>query len=152
VPISKRQHCALRLVFGVATNSALAKATHDLKDFNAKLKKMKFKQTDIRLFTKALFHTKLYYFLNGTAPTWFVGSANASSAIEGDRHELMIRLTGRHDALFNYVRAVNDAAVPVGENPKLPRGPAREMRSFFLNGSLCYRPAALALSRPPVAG
>jgi hypothetical protein len=81
------------------------------------------------------FHPKLFYFLHGTHPVWFIGSANPGSA----RHELMVRLTGRHDALSAYVDAVFDKAFDVKkkEQPKVEIG---TLRDFFLTGYLCHKP------------
>ncbi|WP_164040650.1 hypothetical protein, partial [Serratia marcescens] len=44
------------------------------------------------------FHTKLFRILRRTHPVWYVGSANPGSK----RHEMMVRLSGRHEALMAY--------------------------------------------------
>jgi hypothetical protein len=139
-PTSIRKRCRLRLIFGVTTYSGLAAASEALAKFRKHLVSLGYRNPEIRLFTKSLFHTKLYLFVSGTWPTWFVGSANASGAISGDRHELMIQMRGRHDALSRYIDAVAEVAIPVGGRIDIPAGASRDMRSFFLKGSLCYRP------------
>jgi hypothetical protein len=87
-------------------------------------------------------HTKLYHFLRGTQPGWFVGSANLSGAIEGDRHEMMVRLAGSHEALQAYMNAVVERAVAAQADNAGAFADAvpRNLRSFFLSGFVCYSP------------
>ena len=80
------------------------------------------------------FHTKLFRFLRTTRPYWFIGSANPGS----DRHELMLRLSGRHEELSHYVHAVFETAQSV-DDPVPSRRPST-MRDFFLDGVLCHKP------------
>jgi hypothetical protein len=136
-----RAACRVRLVFGVDSLSALAMAADRLTTLREQLVQKDFKEPEIGLFGKdAPFHTKLYSFLHGNQPIWFLGSANVSPAIEGARHELMIRLLGRHDALKAYVGAVVDQAIRIGEPLPERRTAAHDARAFFLDGRLCYRP------------
>jgi len=132
---TSRKNCKLTLVFGIETTSQMAFAVEDLRRLRATLKG--FKDAKVRIFHRdAPFHTKLFYFKRATRPVWFVGSANASSAIAGARHEMMVRLTGRHDALANYMQAVVDNAVDI--EAVSHRVVIRDLRTFFLHGSLCY--------------
>ena len=142
IPKKARRACSLTMVFGVETASKLPYAVEELRSFQKKLVALGFRSPAIRLFNKnAPFHTKLYYFKRSTQPIWFVGSANASPAINGARHELMLRLTGRHEALTEYVNSVIDNSVVVEEvRPKSLV--VSDIRSFLLNGALCYRPLA----------
>jgi hypothetical protein len=137
-----RRACSLTMVFGVETASKLPHAVEELRKLQKKLVALGFRAPSIRLFNKnAPFHTKLYYFKRSTQPVWFVGSANASPAIEGARHELMLRLAGRHEALTEYINSVIDNSVTVEEvRPKSLV--VSDIRSFLLNGALCYRPLA----------
>ena len=128
------------MIFGVETASRLPHAVDELRRFHKKLVTLGFGSPSVRLFNKnAPFHTKLYHFKRSTQPVWFIGSANASSAIEGTRHELMLRLTGRHAALTGYVNSVIENSVIV-EEAHLENLVVSDIRSFLLNGSLCYRP------------
>jgi hypothetical protein len=75
------------------------------------------------------FHTKVFRFLRTTRPSWFIGSANPGS----ERHELMMRLSGRHAALSDYIDAVFAVAQSVeGVIPARQR-PAT-LRDFLYQG------------------
>lgn len=140
LPKKRRMACALTLVFGMETNARLPHAVEELRKLRSKLGEFGFPSPDIRLFhTDVPFHSKLYYFKRATQPIWFIGSANASPAIDGARHELMIRLSGRHEQLAEYIKAVVERSVPVGEVTKTS-SIVSDLRSFLLNGALCYRP------------
>lgn len=139
LPKKRRRACSLTLVFGLERNARLPHAVEELRRLRRKLVGLGFDAPDIRLFhTEVSFHSKLYYFKRTTQPIWFIGSANASPAIEGARHELMVRLSGRHDQLSEYINAVVERSVSIEE----PRQPSivSDLRSFLLNGALCYRP------------
>jgi hypothetical protein len=140
LPKKSRRACDLTLVFGLDTNARLPHAVEELRKLRMELVKLGFRSPSIRLFNKdAPFHSKLYYFKRATKPIWFVGSANASPAIAGARHELMIRLSGRHDQLSEYVKCVVERSVVVEEVTR-PTLVVSDLRSFLLNGALCYRP------------
>jgi hypothetical protein len=137
-----RRACSLTMVFGVETASKLPHAVEELRTLQKKLVALGFRSPAIRLFNKNVpFHTKLYYFKRSTQPVWFIGSANASPAINGARHELMLRLTGRHEALTEYINSVIYNSVVV-EEVRLTSLVVSDIRSFLLNGALCYRPLA----------
>jgi hypothetical protein len=140
LPQKRRRACALILVFGIETNARLPYALEELRRLRNRLVDLGFPSPSIRLFhTDVPFHSKLYYFKRATKPIWFIGSANASPAIEGARHELMLRLSGRHEQLSEYIKAVVDRSVPVEEVTR-PSSTVSDLRSFLLNGALCYRP------------
>ena len=140
LPMKARRACSLTMVFGVETASRLPHAVEELRTFQKKLVALGFRSPATRLFNKnAPFHTKLYYFKRSTQPIWFVGSANASPAIDGARHELMVRLTGRHEGLTEYINGVIDNSVVVEAVRPKPLV-VSDIRSFLLNGALCYRP------------
>lgn len=140
LPKKARRACSLTLVFGVETLERIPAAVETLRAFRKRLIVLGFPTPAIRIFNKnAPFHTKLYYFKRTTQPIWFIGSANASPAIGGARHELMLRLSGRHEALSEYMDSVIDHSIVVEEvRPKSLI--VRDIRSFLLNGALCYRP------------
>jgi hypothetical protein len=140
LPKKIRRACSLTMIFGVETASRLPHAVEELRKFQKELVTLGFHVPSIRLFNKGVpFHTKLYHFKRSTQPVWFIGSANASPAIEGARHELMLRLTGRHDALTEYVNGIIKNSVIVEEADRECLI-VSDIRSFLLNGSLCYRP------------
>ncbi len=142
---SYRKKCLVRLVFGVDHSSELVRTLDELRELRRGLIEMGFRNPVVALWTpkgNAPLHTKLYHFVNGTQPSWFVGSANVSGAISGDRHELMVRISGRHDALQGYLESIV-AKSPVVEDeggPRIEGGPARDRRDFFRAGSICYSP------------
>lgn len=140
LPKKVRRTCSLTLVFGVETTARIPHAVEELRKFRERLLDLGFRSPTIRLFNKnAPFHTKLYYFKRSTQPIWFIGSANASPAIGGARHELMLRLSGRHEALSEYVQSVTDHSVVV-EKYDPESLVVSDIRSFLLNGALCYKP------------
>jgi hypothetical protein len=82
-----------------------------------------------------LFHTKLYRFLIGRQPHWYVGSANASSSIADINHEMTLRLDGAHQELSTDVSKIIDGAIPI--NDKLPARPEIDsLPAFFRAGRL----------------
>lgn len=134
-----RNSCALTLVFGIDSASELLSTVSDLRNLQNYLAEIGFPSPEVKIFSESKpFHVKLYYFKKATQPNWFIGSANASSAITGNRHEMMMRLRGRHDSLFKYMESVVEQAINVKEN--IPSGVVNDLRSFLLNGSICYRP------------
>lgn len=140
LPKKVRRACSLTLVFGVETTARLPHAVEELREFRQRLSNLGFPSPSVRLFNKnAPFHTKLYYFKRSTQPIWFIGSANASPAIGGARHELMLRLSGRHEALSEYVQSVMDHSIVV-EKYAADSLVVSDIRSFLLNGALCYKP------------
>lgn len=140
LPRKTRRTCSLTLVFGLESAARLAHAVGELRALRQSLVKLGFRSPVIRLFSKnAPFHTKLYYFKRSTQPIWFIGSANASPAIDGARHELMLRLSGRHDTLMEYLNSVIENSVAV-EEAGSDTNVVSDIRSFLLNGVLCYRP------------
>ena len=98
----------------------------------------KSKRVTVRLFKDSVpLHTKLYGFLRTTAPIWYVGSANASSAIEGRRHELMLRVSGRSEALEKYVDVLLKHRSS-GEQTSV--GQIRAFQEYLSRGSLVFKP------------
>lgn len=88
---------------------------------------------------RRIFHTKLYRFSKDGKQVWFIGSANASKAIQGDNHEMMLRLCGQHEALENYVEAVYNRSMPLDGTDSFASGEtARNIADFFRNGRLVY--------------
>jgi HKD family nuclease len=140
VPKKNRARAKVDLVFGTIGRHALILETESLRKLQADLKAEGFRQASIKIFSpqNVHFHVKLYHFIRGTQPEWFIGSANASDSIEGSRHELMVRVHGRHPNLSQYVKEVIQLSRPINE----PEGesPVYDLRSFFLTGFLCYRP------------
>lgn len=142
LPKKERRNCALTLVFGIDHPRQMPSILRDLRALRVTLLELGFPRPAISVFGKnAPFHTKLFYFRKGTQPVWFVGSANASNSIEGNRHEMMLRLSGSHKGLTSYVDAIIAGAMDLDE-PEPRTTIVRDLRSFFLRGSLCYAPAS----------
>jgi hypothetical protein len=98
----------------------------------------KSRRVKVRLFKDSVpLHTKLYGFLRTTSPIWYVGSANASGAIEGGRHELMFRVSGRSEALEKYVDALLKHRSS-GEQTSGGQIPA--FQEYLGSGSLVFKP------------
>lgn len=138
VPEHRRQGCSVRLVFGFEGKLGLTHAVKEMRDLGEQIRLLGFEDAKLLAFGRsAHFHTKVYHFLRGTRPVWFVGSANASGAFDGMRHEMMLRLSGRHEGLYNYAKAVI-ASAHAADNPPLQPDDVRDLRSFFLAGRLCF--------------
>ena len=141
---SKRRKYVINIIVGADQTPNITKIVDDLRKLRDTLIKEGFRKSNIKIgifLCGAPFHTKLYYFLNKTEPIWFIGSANASNAVGGDRHELMVRLLGCHDSLTEYVDAVNKGATAIDAVKQISI--AKSMRTFFLFGSFCYKPSVI---------
>ncbi len=108
IPTKKaRSNCAVTLIFGYDSTTELFNAQTRTSELKDRIIKLGFKDINIKLFKDAApLHTKLYNFLIKTHPIWYIGSANLSKAIEGDRHELMVRVTGKSHAFNTYIQAL----------------------------------------------
>lgn len=133
---SKRKTCRIRIAVGLEASSLIPRTWHDMRQLRKELLDSGFRDIVVAIVdrTPVHFHTKLFRFLHTTRPVWFVGSANPGSG----RHELMVRLSGRHEGLSDYVAAVFDKAVDVKEKP--PVVEISTLRDFFLSGMLCHKP------------
>lgn len=138
---SKRKACKVRIAIGIEATSAIPATWADMRRLRDKLLKGGFRDVVVAVVKSSPvhFHTKLFRFLKTTRPVWFVGSANPGSA----RHELMVRLSGRHEALSAYVAAVFAKAVDVALPP--PAAEIATLRDFFMAGLLCHKPPAQRL-------
>lgn len=138
-----RSGCDVTLVFGLEQERSLGEAVRGLRTLKADLVKLGFNQPVLKLYQPGVpFHTKLYHFKRATQPVWYIGSANASRAVQGERHEMMMRLRGRHNELSAYVAFVAKHARSV-DDPALKQEAAYDLQSFFLSGSLCFAPASV---------
>ena len=136
VPKRGRRGCRVRIAVGLDSAAATTRTWEDMRGVERRVRAMGFRTPEVSVVPgrPVHFHTKLFRVVKSTWPVWYVGSANPGSA----RHELMVRLVGRHDALSAYVEAVFARARPVASNP--PEGEIRTLRDFFLSGSLCHKP------------
>jgi hypothetical protein len=136
VPRSRREACRVRIAVGLPSTSRIPETWSDMRAVRNALVKAGFRAPIVAVVDCAPvhFHTKLFRFLHTTRPIWFVGSANPGSA----RHELMVRLAGRHSGLSDYVEAVFAKATSVDRKP--PRRRVSTLRDFFLSGVLCHKP------------
>lgn len=138
---SRRSGCKVRIAVGIEATAAIPATWADMRRLRDKLLKGGFRDVVVAVVKSSPvhFHTKLFRFLNTTRPVWFVGSANPGSA----RHELMVRVAGRHEALSAYVAAVFAKAVDVALPP--PTAEITTLRDFFMSGLLCHKPPAQRL-------
>jgi hypothetical protein len=136
-PRPRRRDCSIRILVGGDGFGPLARTWAELQEVGETLRYEGFDDVEISLVPRAPvhFHTKLYGFLHGTQPIWYVGSANPGSK----RHELMVRVTGRHEALTDYVNAARSKATLVTDDAA-PIIEARTLQEFFMAGVLCHRP------------
>jgi hypothetical protein len=137
LPRRRRGMCRLRLAFGSDAAVTLPRMWEDMRKVRARLRALGYRHVEISIVVHAPvhFHTKLFRFLRTTQPYWFIGSANPGSR----RHELMVRLTGRHESLSNYVNAVFKVAQSV-EGPVPASSRHATLRDFLLDGMLCHKP------------
>ena len=141
VPRGTRAVCVLRIAVGLNAMALVPRTWEDMRDVARQLRRAGFRKATVSVVMNSPvhFHTKLFRILKRTRPVWYVGSANPGS----QRHELMVRLVGRHRALTSYVdavfaksRVVTDAA---------PGVEIQTLHDFFLAGVLCHKPPAQRL-------
>lgn len=133
---SKRKTCRIKIAVGLEALAMIPRTWDDMRGLHRDLLDSGFRDVTVAIVDcrPVHFHTKLFRFLHTTRPVWFVGSANPGSR----RHELMVRLSGRHEGLSDYVAAVFNKAVDVtGKPPAIEIG---TLRDFFLAGMLCHKP------------
>jgi len=137
LPRARRRDCRVRIAVGSDATITLPKVWEHMREVQNELRRIGYRSIQVAIVGRSPvhFHTKLFRFLRTTHPYWFIGSANPGS----DRHELMLRLSGRHEELSNYVEAVFRAAQSVDGSPPRRRRPST-LRDFFLNGVLCHKP------------
>ena len=132
--------CQIKLVFGYDNTTEFVHGQLRVSALKNKIIDLGYKKSlvDIRLFkSNAPLHTKLYGFLRKTLPVWYVGSANLSKAIEGDRHELMVRIAGRSDAFEAYV---DNLLKHSGDATLISSGGISGLPEFFSCGSILFKP------------
>lgn len=131
----QRTDCRVRIAIGLDNSAHIPELWCQLGDVRSKLMKKGFKDLTIAVAPSrpVHLHTKLFRIVHHTSPKWYVGSANPGSK----RHELMLRFTGAHQALAEYVNCVFEKAIDVaGPQPGIFAG---DLRSFFLTGTLCSK-------------
>lgn len=137
VPRAQRRDCRVCIAVGLEATALIPRTWEDMRSVDRQLRQAGFRNVTVGVVANAPihFHTKLFRILRTTRPVWFVGSANPGS----ERHELMVRISGRHEALSAYVAAVFARAQVVNASPP-PRTEIRRPRDFFLTGMLCHKP------------
>lgn len=132
----QRPKCRIRIAVGLEAMPLLVRTWSDMQSVRNRLEKKRFCDPMVCVVknSPANFHTKLFHFLRTTHHVWFIGSANPGS----ERHELMVRISGRHEGLSAYVDAVFENALSVKNPPPPPE--IRMLRDFFLTGVLCHKP------------
>lgn len=135
---AKKNECRLRLIFGYDGIGDLAYNEKRVDEIREELRKMGYRKKNIfaRIIRiKVPLHTKLFGFLRNTSRTWYVGSANASEAISGDRHELMVKLYGKSELLGRYVSEFLSWPEPEATSDNL------DEVGFWATGYLIYKPS-----------
>lgn len=133
---ARRKSCKIRIAVGLDAVGTVTRVWDDMRKLRKRLRKYGFKDVCVAIVPPqpVHFHTKLYRFVHTTRPIWFVGSANPGSL----RHELMVKISGRHEGLMQYVDAVFGSATSVENEP--PSAKLKTLRDFFLSGVLCHKP------------
>lgn len=141
VPKRRRRGCRVRIAVGLEAAALIPQTWEDMRGVDRRLRDMGFRDVTVAVVSSSPvhFHTKLFRILRATRPVWFIGSANPGSK----RHELMVRISGRHEALSDYVDAVFDNAKIVTDTPPLLK--IATLRDLFLTGILCHKPPAQRL-------
>jgi hypothetical protein len=137
----RRKKCIVKLILGYDNLTEFVYEKIKEEDLRRKVVALGYtnKFVTVRLFRDAVpLHTKLYGFLRTTKPVWYVGSANASDAITGKRHELMLRVSGKIVALEKYVKALLEHQTKVtitadGENLSI--------QEYLSKGFLIFKPS-----------
>lgn len=136
ISVKRRRICRVRVAVGLESAALIPRTWSDMARLRERLVQLRFPNPQIAIVDSAPvhFHTKLFRFLNTTRPVWFVGSANPGSG----RHELLVRIPGKHKALSGYVEAVFAKAIDVRR--PVPPPSIQTLRDFFLSGMLCHKP------------
>lgn len=137
-PATRRRTCRVRIGIGIDPGLPFMGEWFRLRELKSAIGKAGFK--DVEVFAirdgSVHFHTKVYCFVRRTQRSWYVGSANP-----GDRrHEMMVCVAGRHDALSAYADKALAKGVEVDE--EAPPDDARTLAGFFAAGYLAYKPPA----------
>jgi hypothetical protein len=135
---SSKGKCKVRLIFGYDRIGDMAYNERRVREIKDELRKMGYRKKNI--FAHVVkdvvpLHTKLFGFLRATSRIWYVGSANASEAIQGDRHELMVKLYGKSDSLNRYVEEISSLCIPETSSGAL------DETGFWATGYLIYKPS-----------
>ena len=142
VPRGRRSECKVRIAVGLEAMALIPRTWEEMRAVYKRLRVLGFRDVTVAVVGRSPthFHTKLFRFLRTKRPVWFVGSANPGSG----RHELMVRISGRHEALSGYVSAVFYKAQTVIDQ-KPPPAEVITLQDFFLTGMLCHKPPAQRL-------
>lgn len=136
-PAARRRTCRVRVGIGIDPGLPLMGEWLRLSSLKSAIKEAGFKNTEVFAIRDGSvhFHTKVYGFIRKTQRSWYVGSANPGKR----RHEMMVRVSGRHDALFAYVNAALSKGIEVDDPPhwtKRRRSKAFSHRDILLTDRL----------------
>jgi hypothetical protein len=134
-----RSSFPLRIAIGIEPSRPLAQQWAELRKLKADLQADGFRSVEVKaVLTEAVhFHTKLFGFIRSTIPTWYVGSANPSGT---KRHEMMVKVKGKHKTIAAYAEAALAKAQDVSTNP--PVEVAHTLPAFFRSGYLAHKPTS----------
>lgn len=139
--IDARSACSVTLIFGYDAVAEFIHGKIQISKLKEEIVKLGYSQDRvmIKLFRdRAPLHTKLYGFLLKNRHVWYVGSANFSKAIEIDRHELMLRINGKSEALDAYVQMLWNFEQPQKLNIW---GEPIGAPEFFNAGCILFKPS-----------
>ncbi len=127
----------LRIAIGLDPSRSLAQQWEELRKLKADLQKDGFRSAEVKaiLHGGVHFHTKLFGFVRTTQPSWYIGSANPSGT---NRHEMMVRVGRRHEAIAAYSEGALAKAIDVSE--KAPSEAANSLPALFRSGFLAHKP------------
>jgi len=142
---SERPDIRVRIGIGRNMTMPMLEQFKELQDLRSALAKAGFVDPQVRLIGKETgvhFHTKLFGFLRVTQWSWYVGSANPT---DSTRHEMMVRVGRRHDALKAYVDRAIEAGSDVTSGKTAKEIPVASIDEFFLLGHIAYKPTPSSL-------
>ena len=136
VPHHRRQAMTVQIAIGIEPARSTVMQWAELRQLREDLQSDGFEHAVVKAVQNSRhFHTKLYYFLRATQPSWYVGSANPTGS---GRHEMMVRVGRSHPALSAYANAVWNAARHVEQEEAQEE--IGTLFAFFAAGFVVFSP------------
>ena len=141
---SKRRDIRVRIGVGRDMAMPMLEQWKELQKLRLSLTIAGFVDPQVRLVSRGgvHFHTKLFGFLRATQWSWYVGSANPT---DSTRHEMMVRVGRRHEALKAYVNQAIKVGIEVTGSKTANEIPVASIDEFFLRGHIAYKPTPSSL-------
>jgi HKD family nuclease len=138
----KQASCKVRILLCPDGQNSFSEVSETKTKILVWVEKSKFNAKNVQVSiadpSKRHIHVKLYMFLNRTHRTWFIGSANLTNAMHGNREELMLRLTGSHQPMQRYVDDLFDNA-SVGGSKTAPKGRYKSLEDAIQDGRMIVK-------------